>query len=120
MERSFKTEVAALTLGDGETFRGEGILAITKALLQSGVAYVGGYQGAPVSHLIDVLVQSRDYRMDAQTVAFGEAPADPLHRPASVNRADFQIGLLLEQVDAYDVGARTHVEDFRVGLNVHG
>src|ERR1035438_8812047 len=61
MERSFKTEVAALTLGDGETFRGEGILAITKALLQSGVAYVGGYQGAPVSHLIDVLVQSRDY-----------------------------------------------------------
>jgi len=29
--------------------------------LQSGVAYVGGYQGAPVSHLLDVLVQSKDY-----------------------------------------------------------
>src|SRR5512147_3297984 len=50
-----------LRRGAGETFRGEGILAITKALLQSGVAYVGGYQGAPVSHLLDVLVQAKDY-----------------------------------------------------------
>src|SRR5882724_4998104 len=45
-ERSFAREVADLRLGEGEVFRGEGILAITKALLQSGVAYVGGYQGA--------------------------------------------------------------------------
>ena len=60
MERSFKKEVAALRLGDGETFRGEGILAVTKALLQSGVSYVGGYQGAPVSHLLDVLVDAQD------------------------------------------------------------
>src|SRR3954447_23274737 len=60
MERSFKKEVEALRLGAGETFRGEGILAVTKALLQSGVAYVGGYQGAPVSHLLDVLVQGGD------------------------------------------------------------
>src|SRR3954464_10758303 len=59
-ERSFAKEVEALKLGDGETFRGEGILAGTKALLQSGVAYVGGYQGAPVSHLIDVLVDAQD------------------------------------------------------------
>ena len=34
---------------------------MTKALLQSGVSYVGGYQGAPVSHLLDVMVQARDY-----------------------------------------------------------
>src|SRR5713226_6982700 len=60
MERSFKTEAQALRLGAGEVFRGEGILAVTKALLQSGVAYVGGYQGAPVSHLIDVLVDAAD------------------------------------------------------------
>src|ERR1044072_2252467 len=59
-ERSFAKEVEQLKLGDGETFRGEGILAVTKALLQSGVAYVGGYQGAPVSHLIDVLVDAED------------------------------------------------------------
>jgi indolepyruvate ferredoxin oxidoreductase alpha subunit len=60
MERSFKKEVQALKLGDGEIFRGEGILAVTKALLQSGVSYVGGYQGAPVSHLLDVLVDAED------------------------------------------------------------
>ena len=55
MERSFAREVEMLRRGDGEHFEGEGILAITKALLQSGVSYVGGYQGAPVSHLMDVL-----------------------------------------------------------------
>src|ERR1700752_3729564 len=61
MERSFKSEVEALRLGDGATFHGEGILAVTKALLQAGVSYVGGYQGAPVSHLLDVMVQAKDY-----------------------------------------------------------
>ena len=60
MERSFKQEVESLKLGAGEVFRGEGILAVTKALLQSGVSYVGGYQGAPVSHLLDVLVDAED------------------------------------------------------------
>jgi indolepyruvate ferredoxin oxidoreductase alpha subunit len=37
-ERSFKKEVQSLRLGDGDEFRGEGILAVTKALLQSGVS----------------------------------------------------------------------------------
>ena len=60
MERSFKAEVARLRLGAGNTFNGEGILAVTKALLQSGVSYVGGYQGAPVSHLMDVLADARE------------------------------------------------------------
>lgn len=64
MEVSFATEIESLKLGDGDTFHGEGILAVTKALLQSGVAYVGGYQGAPVSHLLDVLVQSEDILED--------------------------------------------------------
>jgi indolepyruvate ferredoxin oxidoreductase, alpha subunit len=59
-ERSFAREVQDLKLGNGETFRGEGILAITKALLQSGVGYVGGYQGAPISHLMDVLADAQD------------------------------------------------------------
>lgn len=59
-ERSFKKEVEKLRLGEGEEFAGEGILAVTKALLQSGVAYVGGYQGAPISHLMDVLSDSRE------------------------------------------------------------
>lgn len=59
-ERSFKKEVEHLRLGAGEVFRGEGILAITKALLQSGVGYVGGYQGSPISHLMDVLADSQE------------------------------------------------------------
>ena len=61
LEVSFRKQVESLRLGEGQTFHGEGILAITKALLQSGVAYVGGYQGAPVSHLLDVMMQARDY-----------------------------------------------------------
>ena len=61
MEVSFSREVRALRLGAGDVFHGEGILAITKALLQSGVSYVGGYQGAPVSHLLDVMVQAEPY-----------------------------------------------------------
>ena len=59
MEVTFTKEIESLRLGAGDTFHGEGILAITKALLQSGVAYVGGYQGAPVSHLLDVMVQAK-------------------------------------------------------------
>ena len=59
-ERSFKKEVQQLRLGAGEEFRGEGILAVTKALLQSGVSYVAGYQGAPISHLMDVLTDANE------------------------------------------------------------
>jgi indolepyruvate ferredoxin oxidoreductase alpha subunit len=64
VEVSFSKEVEQLRMGAGEVFHGEGILAITKALLQSGVAYVGGYQGAPVSHLLDVMVQAKDYMQE--------------------------------------------------------
>ena len=59
-ERSFKAEVEKLRTPAGEEFRGEGILGVTKALLQSGVSYVAGYQGAPISHLMDVLADAND------------------------------------------------------------
>ncbi len=59
-ERSFNEEVEKLRIPAGEEFSGEGILTVTKALLQSGVAYVGGYQGAPISHLMDVLSDAQD------------------------------------------------------------
>ncbi len=59
-ERSFAREVQQLRLGAGAEFRGEGILAITKALLENGVGYVAGYQGAPISHLMDVLSDAAD------------------------------------------------------------
>jgi indolepyruvate ferredoxin oxidoreductase alpha subunit len=45
-ERSFAREVQSLRLGAGEVFEGEAIL--------------GGYQGAPVSHLMDVLADARE------------------------------------------------------------
>ena len=86
-ERSFKAEVKKLTAGAGETFHGEGILAVTKALLQSGVAYVGGYQGSPISHLMDVfadandLLESLDVHFEASA---SEAPA-PAMLAASLN-----------------------------------
>src|SRR5712692_7969110 len=60
MERSFAEEVKQLGFGQGQVLRGEGILAITKALLQSGVSYVGGYPGAPVSHLLDVMADANE------------------------------------------------------------
>jgi indolepyruvate ferredoxin oxidoreductase alpha subunit len=63
-ERSFAREVEDLKLGAGQEFRGEGILAVTKALLQSGVGYVAGYQGAPISHLMDVLADAQDILAD--------------------------------------------------------
>jgi indolepyruvate ferredoxin oxidoreductase, alpha subunit len=63
-ERSFAKEVQTLRLGAGGEFEGEAILAVTKALLQAGVAYVGGYQGAPVSHLMDVLADAQDILSD--------------------------------------------------------
>ena len=63
-ERSFKEEVKSLRLGDGDEFYGEGILAVTKALLQAGVSYVAGYQGAPISHLMDVLADANDILED--------------------------------------------------------
>lgn len=59
-ERSFVEEVKKLRLSEGEVFRGEGILAVTKALLESGVSYVAGYQGSPISHLMDVLADAQD------------------------------------------------------------
>ncbi|MFN3655675.1 MAG: thiamine pyrophosphate-dependent enzyme [Pseudolabrys sp.] len=74
-ERSFAKEVRDLELGAGQEFRGEGILAITKALLQSGVAYVGGYQGAPISHLMDVLADAQE-TLDKLGVQFSNSASE--------------------------------------------
>jgi len=63
-ERSFRQEVGKLRLKAGEEFRGEGILAVAKALLQSGVTYVAGYQGSPISHLMDVFADANDLLME--------------------------------------------------------
>lgn len=88
-ERSFKAEVEHLRLGEGEVFTGEGILAITKALLESGVGYVGGYQGAPISHLMDVLADAEEllselgvrFEANANEAAAGAMLAASVHYP---------------------------------------
>jgi indolepyruvate ferredoxin oxidoreductase alpha subunit len=88
-ERSFAKEVRQLKLGAGEEFRGEGILAITKALLQCGVGYVVGYQGAPISHLMDVLADAQDilselgvhFEASASEAAAAAALAASVHYP---------------------------------------
>ncbi len=88
-ERSFAQEVRKLYLGEGEEFRGEGILAVTKALLQSGVGYVTGYQGAPISHLMDVLSDAQPileelgvhFESSASEAAAAAALAASVHYP---------------------------------------
>ncbi|MCV0396573.1 MAG: indolepyruvate ferredoxin oxidoreductase subunit alpha [Rhizobiaceae bacterium] len=88
-ERSFAREVEQLRIGAGEEFRGEGILAITKALLQCGVGYVGGYQGAPISHLMDVLADAQEilgelgvrYEASASEAAAAAMLAASVHYP---------------------------------------
>ncbi len=61
MEISLGKEAGMLRVGHGEVFQAKEFSRSPRRLLQAGVAYVGGYQGAPVSHLLDVLVQSKDY-----------------------------------------------------------
>ncbi|MES0868539.1 indolepyruvate ferredoxin oxidoreductase subunit alpha [Pseudovibrio sp. SCP19] len=88
-ERSFVKEVEKLRAGEGEVFRGEGILAITKALLENGVGYVGGYQGSPISHLMDVLADAQDilgelgvhYEASASEAAAAAMLAASVHYP---------------------------------------
>jgi indolepyruvate ferredoxin oxidoreductase, alpha subunit len=76
MERSFAAEVQKLTLGEGEIFHGEAILGLTKALLQAGVAYVGGYPGAPISHLMDVLAEARGPILEPMGVHFESSASE--------------------------------------------
>ncbi|MEQ8348730.1 MAG: indolepyruvate ferredoxin oxidoreductase subunit alpha [Sneathiellaceae bacterium] len=88
-ERSFAKEVQQLRIGAGQEFRGEGILALTKALLQCGVGYVGGYQGAPISHLMDVLADGEEilgelgvhFEASANEAAAGATLAASVHYP---------------------------------------
>ncbi len=75
-ERSFTEEVKKLQLGDGEVFHGEAILAVTKALLQAGVSYVGGYPGAPMSHLIDVLADASEEILEPLGIQFEQSASE--------------------------------------------
>ena len=99
MERSFAEEVKQLALGEGQVLRGEGILAITKALLQAGVSYVGGYPGAPVSHLLDVLADANESLLKPMGVYLdasrqrggGGRPARRVHQLPDARRGDLEV-----------------------------
>ena len=97
-ERSFKEEVEKLKLGAGETFSGEGILAVPKALLQSGVSYVSGYQGAPISHLVDVLADANDILTELGFAVVGpfsrlsEAMVAAVHEEIDAGIIDVNLG----------------------------
>ena len=95
-ERVFAKEGGHLELGTDEEFRGEGILAITKALPQSGVGYVGGYQGAPILQPTGALAEAQDILADlgARFIASASAsaaklavPLDPSQRTAPFGSA---------------------------------
>jgi len=75
-ERSYATEADKLLLGEGDEFHGEAILAVTKALLQAGVSYVGGYPGAPVSHLMDVLADARHTVLEPYGIYFEQSASE--------------------------------------------
>ena len=115
MEVSFSQEIESLKLGAGQTFHGEGILAVTKALLQSGVSYVGGYQGAPVSHLLDVMVQARDYLdtlgVHVEACSNEASAAAMLNHPGLVGvhdlQADTHLGLYVFSME-YVPGETAH------------
>lgn len=53
-------EIEQLTKGEGEIIWADGCLAILKAMLESGVSYVGGYPGAPVSNLTDAFLDAEE------------------------------------------------------------
>ncbi|GBC98204.1 hypothetical protein HRbin17_00703 [bacterium HR17] len=60
MGRTYPThEIEQLRMQDGCIWA-DGCLAILKALLESGVAYVGGYPGAPVSNLTDAFLDAEE------------------------------------------------------------
>src|SRR5437870_7502921 len=75
-ERTFAEDVKQLGYGAGQILRGEGILAITKALLQSGVSYVGGYPGAPISHLLDVLADANEPLLKPMGIYFEQSGSE--------------------------------------------
>jgi indolepyruvate ferredoxin oxidoreductase, alpha subunit len=89
MGKNFSKEVLAqLRYGEGQTLTGDAALIVLKALLESGVSYLGGYPGAPTSGLYDAISDSYDEILAPMGIHFegstNEAAAAALLQ-ASVN-----------------------------------
>lgn len=56
MGRNYSKEaLGQLRYGKGQTLKGDMALIVLKAMLESGVAYMGGYPGAPTSSIYDAM-----------------------------------------------------------------
>ena len=54
MAHSYASEqIAELEGKHGDTLYGDGALVVLKALLESGISYIGGYPGSPVANVMD-------------------------------------------------------------------
>jgi indolepyruvate ferredoxin oxidoreductase alpha subunit len=89
MGKNFSKEMLAqLNYGTGQTLTGDAALIVLKALLESGVAYLGGYPGAPTSSLYDAISDSYEEYLKPKGIYFegsaNEAAAAALLQ-ASVN-----------------------------------
>ena len=82
-----EAQLEQLKLADGETFFGEATLAMTKALFQSGVAYVGGYQGSPAANLLDTVAAAETVReeLGVQFIAHPNEASAAAMLGASIN-----------------------------------
>lgn len=59
MGRNYSPDILAqLRFGEGKTLTGDTALIILKALLESGVSYLGGYPGSPTASLYDAQAEA--------------------------------------------------------------
>jgi len=61
MGRNYSPEILnQLRYGEGQQLSGDTALVILKALLESGVSYLGGYPGSPTASLYDAQADAYD------------------------------------------------------------
>jgi len=77
-KRLFFNDVQKLHAGASEKLRGQGLLFVTRGLLESVVSSVAGYQGSPISHLMNVLA-------DAQNI-LANCGSSPWAKPNTMRR----------------------------------
>lgn len=63
-------QLQQLNAGQGQRLEGDAALIILKAMLQSGVGYLGGYPGAPTSSLFDAISDAYDTALKPLGVYF--------------------------------------------------
>lgn len=65
--------LAQLEYGEGQTLYGDGALVLLKALLEAGVAYLGGYPGSPVAHLLDAIADAYPHHLAPRGIYFDQS-----------------------------------------------